>query len=393
MESIPNKSRDILGVIVDIHLHTTAKGDYLEISVEDYPYPVNYKGQYHYRSGSTKQELKGSALDKFMLRKKGKRWDSVPVPNVSIEDLDTDTFDFFKKRAFKNKRIEEDALTDSNDHLIENLQLKENIFLKRACILLFHPKPQNFVTGAYVKIGFFESDTELMYQDEVQGNLFNQVEKTIDLLFTKYIKALISYEGIHRVETYEYPKDAIREALLNAVSHKDYSSGIPVQISVYKDKLMIWNDGILPENWTAKMLIQKHSSKPFNPDIANAFFRSGYIESWGRGTVKIIEKCVEAGLPSPTYHYEASDFWLTFYKDIYNEDHLNKLDLNDRQLKAVEFVKNKTKISNTDYQTLTNVSERTALRDLDSLVSKGVFQKRGLKKGTYYEISNGGYGG
>jgi len=70
MEAIPNKTKDVLGVIVDINLHTTTQGDYLEIIVEDYPYPVNYKGQYHYRSGSTKQELKGAALDKFLLQKK-----------------------------------------------------------------------------------------------------------------------------------------------------------------------------------------------------------------------------------------------------------------------------------------------------------------------------------
>jgi ATP-dependent DNA helicase RecG len=67
--------------------------------------------------------------------------------------------------------------------------------------------------------------------------------------------------------------------LLNAVSHKDYSGGVPIQISVYKDKLMIWNEGQLPENWTIETLLEKHASKPFNPDIANAFFRSGYIES------------------------------------------------------------------------------------------------------------------
>lgn len=124
LEDIPNKSRDILGVIVDVNLHTTMEGGFIEIIIEDYPYPVNYKGQYHYRSGSTKQELKGAALDRFMLQKKGKRWDGVPVPNVSVENLDNQTFEFFRKRAFKSKRIEEDALTDSNEHLI--VQLKEN---------------------------------------------------------------------------------------------------------------------------------------------------------------------------------------------------------------------------------------------------------------------------
>lgn len=98
LEDIPNKVRDVLGILVDVNLHETEKGDYIEIIVEPQPFPVNYKGQYHYRSGSTKQELKGAALDKFMLEKKGKKWDSVPVLNVSANDLKKETFDFFKKR-------------------------------------------------------------------------------------------------------------------------------------------------------------------------------------------------------------------------------------------------------------------------------------------------------
>jgi ATP-dependent DNA helicase RecG len=380
MEDIPNKTKDVLGVIVDVNLHTTAQGDYLEIIVEDYPYPVNYKGQYHYRSGSTKQELKGAALDKFLLQKKGKKWDSVPVPNVSVTDLDNETFDFFRKRAFKSNRIEEDALTDSNEHLIENLQLKENEYLKRASILLFHPKPENFVTGAYIKIGFFESDSELMYQDEIHGNLFHQIEKTIDLLFTKYIKANISYEGIHRIETFDYPKEAIREALLNAISHKDYSSGFPIQISVYKDKLMIWNEGQLPENWTTEKLTRKHSSKPYNPDIANAFFRSGYIESWGRGTIKIIEKCIEVGLPSPLYHYDGSDFSVEFRKDIYHTEYLQTLNLNERQVKAILYAKENGKITNSEYQKLNDCSRNTASNDLSELVEKKIIKTKRTKR-------------
>ena len=388
LEDIPNKTKDILGIIVDVNLHTTNEGKYLEIIIEDYPYPVNYKGQYHYRSGSTKQELKGAALDKFMLQKKGKKWDGVPVPKVSVADLKEDTFDFFRKRAFKSKRIEEEVLTDSNEHLIDNLQLKENEFLKRAAILLFHPNPENYVTGAYIKIGFFESDSELIYQDEIHGNLFEQVEKTINLLFTKYIKATISYEGIHRIETYEYPKEALREALLNAIAHKDYSSGIPIQISVYKDKILFWNDGQLPENWTVENLIKKHSSKPYNPDIANAFFRSGHIESWGKGTIKIIDKCKEAGLPSPKYYYESSDFWVEFRKDIYNEEYLHEFDLNKRQLKAVMYVKEKGEITNKIYQELCDVSKATATRDLTELIDKfKLLERKGeVGAGTIYKL-------
>jgi ATP-dependent DNA helicase RecG len=388
MEEIPNKVRDTLGILVDVNLHQTDQGKFIEILVEQYPYPVNYKGQYHYRSGSTKQELKGAALDKFLLQKKGKRWDGVPVPNVSTIDLKQETFDFFRKRAFRSQRIDEESLVDSNEHLIENLQLKEGKFLKRASILLFHPKPEKYITGAYIKIGFFESDSDLRYQDEIHGNLFEQIEKTTELLFTKYIKALISYEGLNRVETYEYPKEAIREALVNAVAHKDYSGGVPIQISVYKDKLMIWNEGQLPENWTVKNLKEKHASRPYNPDIANALFRSGYIESWGRGTIKIINECKKAGIPEPVFTYDSSDISIKFRKDIYNEKHLQSLDLNERQVKAVLYVKEKGRITNKEYQEINNTTDRTALRDLEILIQLNIIKRIGEKKGAYYELAS-----
>jgi ATP-dependent DNA helicase RecG len=387
LEDIPNKVRDTLGILVDINFHQSDQGKFIEILVEQYPYPVNYKGQYHYRSGSTKQELKGAALDKFLLQKKGKRWDGVPVPNVSTNDLKQETFDFFRKRAFRSQRIDEESLTDSNEHLIENLQLKEGKFLKRASILLFHSNPEKYITGAYIKIGFFESDSDLRFQDEIHGNLFEQIEKTTELLFTKYIKALISYEGLNRVETYEYPKEAIREALLNAIAHKDYSGGVPIQISVYNDKLMIWNEGQLPENWTVKNLLEKHASRPYNPDIANALFRSGYIESWGRGTIKIINECKKAGIPEPVFTYDSSDISVEFRKDIYNEKHLQSLNLNERQVKAVLYLKTKGRLTNKEYQEINNTTDRTALRDLETLVELNIIKRLGEKKGAYYELA------
>ena len=387
LEEIPNKVRDVLGILVDVNLHSTTDGEFIEILVEAYPYPVNYKGQYHYRSGSTKQELKGTALDKFLLQKKGKRWDGVPVPKVSTKDLKQETFDFFRKRAFKSQRIEEDILTDTNELLLENLQLKENDFLKRAAILLFHSNPEIFVTGSYIKIGFFETDDDLKFQDEIHGNLIEQIEKTMDLLFTKYIKAIISYEGINRVEKFEYPKDAVREALLNAIAHKDYSGGVPIQISVYSDKIIFWNEGQLPENWTVKNLLEKHASRPYNPDIANALFRSGYIESWGRGTIKIIRECKLAGIPEPVFSYDSSDISVEFRKNIYNEKYLQSLNLNDRQVKTILFAKDKGKITNSDYQTLNNCSRNTASNDLTELVDKGLLKPSGQKgAGAFYRL-------
>lgn len=135
LEDIPNKVRDVLGILVDINLYETVEGDYLEIIVEPYPNAVNYKGQYHYRSGSTKQELKGVALDKFLLQKKGVRWDGAVIPRVTVDDLKKGTFVFFRNRGFKNKRLSEDSLTDSDEHLLENLKLVENGYLKHIRII------------------------------------------------------------------------------------------------------------------------------------------------------------------------------------------------------------------------------------------------------------------
>lgn len=389
LEELPNQVRDLLGLMVDVNLHRANRDDFLEIVVEPYPFPISIRGKYYYRSGSTLQELKGAALAKFLLQRQGKKWDGVPVPYITVDDLKKDTFDFFRKKAIKSKRLETEDIERTNQELLESLQLylEDEKMLKRAAILLFHPKPEKYVTGAYIKIGYFENEADLIYQDEAQGNLFEQIEKTMDLLFSKYIKALISYEGITRVETYEYPKEAIREALLNAVAHKDYSGGVPIQIKVYKDRIMIWNDRQLPDNWTIQNLFKRHSSKPYNPDIANTLFRSGYIESWGRGIEKMMHYCKEAGIPEPDYSFEASDFLVEFRKDIYNEEYLSGLGLNERQVKAVLFVKEKGKITNSDYQKLNDIGKTTATEELSHLVELKVFKAPTMKgRGSKYEL-------
>ena len=186
----------------------------------------------------------------------------------------------------------------------------------------------------------------------------------------------------------EYPKDAVREALLNAIAHKDYSGGVPIQISVYTDKIIIWNEGQLPENWTVKNLLEKYASRPYNPDIENALFRSGYIESWGRGTLKIIRECKQAGIPEPVFSYDSSDISVEFRKDIYNEKYLQSLNLNDRQVKAVLFTKEKGKRTNSDCQTLNDVSRETATRDLKQLIDKQLIKPSGQKgAGAFYTLN------
>jgi ATP-dependent DNA helicase RecG len=314
MEDIPNKVRDILGIMVDVNLHTENKKDYLEIKVEAYPSPVSYKGEYHYRSGSTKQELKGAALDKFLLRKQGKHWDGVPVPFVKLADFDKKAIAAFRKKALLSKRLSAEILKESDNSLLDKLHLTEKHYFKRSSILLFHSVPEKHITGAYVKIGFFKNDADLLFHDEIHGNIFEQIEKTMDLMLTKYLKAMISYKGVQRIESYSVPEEALREALINAVGHKDYGSGFPIQISVYEDKIMLWNPGTLPEGWTTKTLTSKHSSQPYNPDVANVLFRAGMIEAWGRGFEKITQACKKSGNTKFEIQEEpGGGLWLIFH--------------------------------------------------------------------------------
>lgn len=99
LEELPNKIKDLLGILVDVNLRVKTKLQYIEIKVDAYPFPISYKGQYHYRSGSTKQELKGATLDKFILGKQGKKWDSVPVPKLLLSNLSTEQINILKTKA------------------------------------------------------------------------------------------------------------------------------------------------------------------------------------------------------------------------------------------------------------------------------------------------------
>ncbi len=312
LTEIPNKVRDLLGIGVVVQLREEQGRELLEIVVEPYPTPISYRGEYHFRSGSTKQELRGPALSAFLLRKLGRRWDGAPYPGVSAADLDAEAFKRFRSKAARSKRLEDDALEVDDAELLERLHLVEGGLLKRAALLLFHADPEKFCTGAFVKIGAFASKVDISHHDLIEGSLFRQFDMTMELLRLKYLYGRITYDGMQRVETFPVPDAALREALLNALIHKDYSAGAPIQIRVYADKLTIWNPGQLPPRWTASRLLRAHPSEPANPDLAGAFFRAGLIEAWGRGIEKIIAACEREGFPAPVFEHDGTGLWIEF---------------------------------------------------------------------------------
>ena len=393
MEDIQNKVRDTLGLIVDVDLLNENGLDVIKITVEENPYPVNYKGEYHYRTGSTKQLLQGSALTNFLFRKTGKHWDSVPLENVSVEDLDKESFDIFHREAIRSGRMSKDDLKLSNEDLLEKLNLLDGNLLKRAAVLLFHRNPEKWITGSFVKIGFFESDADLRYQDEVHGSLMIQADRVIDLLYTKYLTAEISYDNITRIEHYPFPKDAVREAVFNALIHQDFSVGVPVQISVYKDKLYISNDCVFPANWTADTLMQKHRSLPHNPDIANTFFRAGFIESWGRGIEKICTLCKEYGISEPEYTVHPNDIMMLFKANEPVNVTVNGTvndTVNDTVKTVLALIELNPSITYEEMTEKTGKSRRTISRLITELKERNIITRIGSDKSGYWKIIDGG---
>jgi ATP-dependent DNA helicase RecG len=356
LEDIPNKVRDVLGIIVDVNLRVEKGKDYLEIVTLASSYPVNYRGEYHYRTGSTKQLLKGAALTQFLFEKTGITWDSIPIDNLSVDEFWRESFDIFRKQAILSKRMADKVLIMSNEQLLDNLGLIKDGKILKAGMMLLYQRPEKWINGAYIKIGYFENNVEISYMDELHGSLIMQADRVIDLLYTKYLKAKITYDGVTRIETYPFPKPAIREAVYNAIVHKNYATQIPIQISVYHDKLYISNDCILPLGWTVETLMGKHHSKPFNPNIANGFFRAGFIETWGRGIEKICEACKNYGTPLPEYTVYPEDIMIMF-KALENTD-MNTAndDANTATNTANDVINTTMNTANDDINTATNTA-------------------------------------
>lgn len=312
LEDIPNKIRDAMGIVVDVNRLTEDDKEYIEIVVPPYPIGISCKGVYHYRSGSTKQILTGTALEAFLMRKHGATWDHSPLPVFKMEDVDDQVVEHFKRLAAAKGRIDATLLNESKDVLLQKLRLTNGDYLTNAAMLIFCKDPDRYQLGSYIKIGYFESDSELLYQDEVHGSILEQIDKAIELIYFKYMRAKITYEGIYRRERYFVPEAALREALLNAICHKQYESRIPIQVSVYEDRLYVANVGHLPESWTMENLMGKHASLPYNPDIAHIFYLAGFIESWGRGIEKICDALRADNLPMPEYTVHSGDIMVKF---------------------------------------------------------------------------------
>jgi len=322
MEDIPNKIVALLGIVVDVNIHQKDGLDYMEVIVSPSNVPISYKGVFYYRSGATKQELKGPALQQFILKKMGRSWDEIVCEGATLEHIDDEAVAYFVRKGIKAGRLPENAADDSTETILRNLDLMdEDGGLRNAAILLFGKRPSRFFACVEFKIGRFRTDSDLRNQDMITGNLIQMADKVMEVLDNKYLIRPIHYEGLQRIEPLEIPEDALREIIFNAIIHKEYP-GYSIQMRVYNDRIWLWNSGGLPEGITFEQFMGAHSSCPRNRLIARAFYLAGFIESWGRGINKIKTEFIENALEAPIYKEEMGGMsvYITRKKGLFGEN-------------------------------------------------------------------------
>ncbi|OJV81795.1 MAG: hypothetical protein BGO34_08385 [Bacteroidia bacterium 44-10] len=316
-------------------------------------------------------------------------WDDVIETRASFDDIDERTIKIFLRKAEEAGRLP-DIEGLSIPELLEKLRLAKNGQLKRAAVVLFGKDPGTFYPNTFVKIGKFEDDDfTIRFQELEEGNIIQILDKVLRTLDHKFLIRNISFEGMNRIETLEYPVVALREILLNSLIHRNYM-GAPTQIRVYDNKMSVWNHGTLPEGITLDKLTQPHSSFPRNPILAEACFRGGFIDSWGSGVMKIIDSCKSARLPTPSLEEDGGGLKVTLFKDRFSEEELRKLGLSDRQINAVSFIKEKGYITTLEYMKRYDISERTARNDLNNLIDNKILLREGETNTARYIFTSQG---
>lgn len=230
----------------------------------------------------------------------------------------------------------------------------------------------------------------------ITGNLFKQVDDLVQALRHLLEVRLevpvagerADLERLQRREVWEYPLDALREAIINALIHRDYAQIGDIQVRVSENSLDIWSPGGLPDGVSVEDLHRPgHVSRPRNPLLAQVFYYAGLVEQWGTGTTRMITACRAAGLPDPGFWEEAGGVRVVLRKERFTRERLEAEGLNHRQVQAMLELRGSGTITNQAYQRLTGASKPTATRDLDNLVKRGLIKRVGeTGRGTRYQL-------
>lgn len=402
LESLPNKAVQATGIVPDIQLLTDNDKEYIAIHIKPSVQPVSCNGKYYLRSGSTLQELNGNALTEFLMSRTNNVWDKQIEPEATIDDIDLDAVEYFISAALRKNRISQAALNDSTEKILRNLDLMNRQGqLTNAALLLFGKNIRQWCRLAVFRIGRFgASRADLIMQDEIDCPLIKMPDKIMAILRSNYLVAPIHYEGLQRIEPLEIPEDALREMICNAIVHRDYT-GTFTQMRIWTDRIELWNQGTLPPYYTVDTLMHDHESHPRNTLIADAFFRAGFIEAWGRGYEKIREAFLREKLQLPTFQQVRGGVLATVKREKFlatqtndgAENVVNNVINNvvenvanqptERQQSIIKLIEGNPYIPAAKMAQILSVTPRTIQRELAALQKQNIIKRDGTKGGQW----------
>jgi ATP-dependent DNA helicase RecG len=316
------------------------------------------------------------------------RWERKNVINAELNDLDTDLIRETISEINKTGRTKH--INDDIFEFLTQYNLYTNSSCNNACILLFGKNPTEYISNGYCRIVVFETDKtgdKFINEKMFEKNLFVNTNDIME--FFKSSIGIYSEFGNNdwKRKDYSFPQKALREAILNALIHRDYSdpSG-STQISIYPDRLEISNYGSVPGQIKIADLKKSHPSYPRNPDIAKIFFLRGWIEKIGRGTVKIVQEFKDAGLPAPEWSNKNGFTNLILRKYKSKNESITYVELNPRQRKILDSSEVGREFKISDFFPIigVEVTDRSIRNDMTKLIAGGWFVKEGSGKNTIY---------
>ncbi|HEX6384867.1 MAG TPA: ATP-binding protein [Anaerolineae bacterium] len=341
------------------------------------------------RSGDQNRPLTGDEVRNLAANKSTANFETEVVPGAHFSDLDPDVIrDYLEQREARGAA----RVTSTANLLFEIGATDREGNPTTTGILLFGKNPQMFFPQSgivFVKFPGTEprgEDGGIGYgrRDELSGPLARIVERAWNIIFEE-MRIGATVERLERKEITEYPRFAVREALVNAVAHRDYRiRGRRIEIRMYADRLEVISPGGLPGYMTLDNLVEEHFSR--NPRLVNGLFQWGYIEELGLGIDQMIEEMVQAGHTPPTFK-ATPHLFTVILSNRRERAPVPKWtrSMNERQTRALTYIREQGSITNREYQKLCpDVSAETLRLDLVDLVERGLLLKIGSKKGTYY---------
>lgn len=279
--------------------------------------PFTYKGRPYMRVESVTTVMPQELYHRLLLMRNASskyRWEILENPDLTFDDINKDEVLKTVRLGIESGRMPESTGSDISD-ILEKLKLMRKGILNNASIVLFGNGYNADYPQCVIRLARFRGVDKMSFIDSqrIQGNLFELLDAAMTFLF-KHLSLSGTIDGLVREEQLAIPYKALREGVINALSHRSYDhAGGSVGIAIYDDRVEIENPGRFPYGWNIEKIKSGHCSDPHNPTIANVLYLRKLLENWGRGISLMTQECIEAGLPEPEYRID-SNFVILIFK-------------------------------------------------------------------------------